>query len=162
MKPCKIIGLLLSVLQFLLFLKLIEFVRGDPNQSSNLQVVEIPQTRAERHIFAPQNRKKWRKLSRQNINNETDTATILSTEGLGNTTILHSRMDELTNTSSEKPVKPNSLRERACPVRIFIWEFCPLDIPFVRLLFPASFENRETRNKETFSNSHKPNASNKN
>jgi len=145
MKTTRILSLLFSLCQFLLFLKFVELVQGDIILHSEGSINGSNNSnREQRHFFvAP--RVKERKFkpwlsstSTEKSNNNTQEDSYVDSDG----TITFNKTqsdridlladDNLNNSTSSS----ESSSGRLCPVRFFFWKFCPLDIPFVRLLFP--------------------------
>lgn len=143
MRVLKICSLLFSLGQFLLVLKLIELVRGNPTPPSNLQIQEnIPQQNdatGRSFFLAPSKvKQKKYKLWGTTTTVETPTTDLVDRFGLENEE--EYQFESVKNSSDLSPLRKNgtivpTVEGRLCPVRFFFFTFCPLDIPFARLLF---------------------------
>lgn len=156
MRTLRILSYLFSLFQFILVLKLIEIVRGDPIPTNKSSIISLSSQeisgsgeRDSRHFFIAQNAQKKRKLKPWLTSSESPTTDYPyieddynSTEetDVNNSTRLN-RMDIFDRNSTKTHINNTMTASheesaRLCPVRFFFWKFCPLDIPFVRLLFP--------------------------
>ncbi|CAL8094489.1 unnamed protein product [Orchesella dallaii] len=144
-----------AIEKFILFLKLIEFVRGEELQSSLTHLDKVAEENTAvndtksnpidngRGLFiAPRiKRKKLRLWNGENANlSKSDGNSKIENVPLSNSKESKGE-DKIVETLFETKDEGNHPNGRLCPVRLFFWHFCPLDIPYVRLLFPKSMRD---------------------
>lgn len=136
MRTSRVFYLFLSVVQFIFFLKLVEYVRGEEiptagiSDAGSIQNNPTEKDDLPRGMFIAPNikRKKQRTdLGKSSNNTESDVP--------GNSS---GRIDEaeVNNSTLKRRNQYEKEVARLCPVRFFFWTFCPLDMPFFRLFFP--------------------------
>jgi hypothetical protein len=168
MRLLKICSLLFSLGQFLLILKLIELVRGNPvsfNNQENELHPQLQQEEEERSFFLAPSKVKQKNYKRWGDGSNTTTENIITATDIDRLGIENDEeyyqfeppSSELNSTSKSNnsiitKIQANtdsSGEERLCPVRFFFWTFCPLDIPFVRLLFSKELMDNYHTHKAT-------------
>lgn len=140
MRTARVFYLLLSVLQFIFFLKLVEYVRGEEVQNSQAShfLPEAADQGEYRGLFMAPNmqQKKLRKFN--STKSQTDNLNSSST-----TTEKKAGETELNN--NNQPITKREQYEheiaRLCPVRFFFWYLCPLDMPFLKEFFPKEMRD---------------------
>ncbi len=156
MRTRKIFGLLIPLLQLLLVLKLIEYVRGYPYPYSNIpnpvpvseggnkvsyvnSVTFLPPAadlgdgdessgRSNFVTVFPKHKKKLRPY--WTTTEESPILEQVIRYDMNGTEIERTNITRRVSTSNKKNPSP------LCPVRFFFWHFCPYDIPILNMFFP--------------------------